>query len=383
VDTSWDIGLGGLSMIELYSVLFLFVSFKLLFQKGINPNYKGLVFLWFIANLGVIFQFMTDPFEGLKSILKILYFPLSVFIIPYFLIYAGQHYQKLIIKALLIGALFSSTISILQFFGVIPYEYDHLSKGLQRANGFYHDMVTSRMYVLQGLLTLSYVKFSNRFSIKPLLSWLFVIIFLVSSFTLFSKALIGIVLLGGVLLVLLTKQKLSHYLIGSILFLILIINNIETLVETTTTLFSAEIEYNTGELNDSERLFSGRGGIWQGYLNSFENALIIEKAIGFGINSGRTHNEFLRILIFSGVIGLIAYIVFLLNLIFKLCLSSLFSSQLSFVSVFSLIILLIDSISVVWGLYPFYLIVVIGFYLAAIEEIKIKNMIIAKSNAKL
>ena len=254
---------------------------------------------------------------------------------------------------------------------------------MQRANGFYHDMVTSRMYVLQGLLTLSYVKFSNRFSIKPLLSWLFVIIFLVSSFTLFSKALIGIVLLGGVLLVLLTKQKLSHYLIGSILFLILIINNIETLVETTTTLFSAEIEYNTGELNDSERLFSGRGGIWQGYLNSFENALIIEKAIGFGINSGRTHNEFLRILIFSGVIGLIAYIVFLLNLIFKLCLSSLFSSQLSFVSVFSLIILLIDSISVVWGLYPFYLIVVIGFYLAAIEEIKIKNMIIAKSNAKL
>lgn len=373
VDTSWDISFSGVSIIELYSVIFLVICFRLLFQIGINPNYKGLVILWFVAHLGVVFQLTTEPIEGIKSLLKVLYFPLSVFILPYFLIYSEHHYHKLIIKALLIGALFSSVISILQFIGIIPYEFYHMSKGLQRANGFYHDMVTSRIYVFQGLLTLTYINFSNRFTIKPRTNWFLLIIFLVSSYTLFSKALIGIIVFVAILFLLIIKQKLINYLIGFALFLVLYNNSkFETILITTKILFNSEIEYNTSYQYDSDRLFSGRGGIWRGYLHSFEKGSIIEKAIGFGINSGRTHNEFLRILILSGVIGFIFYIIFLLNLIFKISLSRLFNSRLLFVSFFSLIILLIDSISVVWGLYPFYLIVVIGFYVTANEEIKIK-----------
>lgn len=369
VDTSWDINFSGVSIIELYSVLFLVISFKLLLKKGSITYTRGLTLLWFLAHLGVVFQLVLEPINGLTSLLKMFYFPISVFILPYFLIYSNTNYQKLLLRALLLGALFSSAISILQYIGIIPYEYDHMSKGLQRANGFYHDMVTSRMYVLQGLITLAYIKFSPRLTIKTWLSWTLLLLFLFSSFTLFSKALIGILVLGALFLLIFTKQKISNYVVGGLLFFVLILSNLATIVETTTTLFSSELEYNTGELDESSRLFSGRGGLWKGYLNQFESSTFLEKSIGFGINSGRTHNEFLRILILSGVIGLVAYSLFIIRLISK-ALKSAFKSQLSFIVVFSLAIMLIDSISVVWGLYPFYLIVIVGFYISSIHEIK-------------
>lgn len=372
VDTSWDVGLAGFSVIELYSIIFLFVSFRLVLKKRSIPGTRGITLLWLVAHLGVLFQLVLEPIGGVTSLLKTLYFPISVFIIPYFLIYSSPALQKSLLRVLIIGALFSSAISILQFLGIIPYEYDHMSKGLQRANGFYHDMVTSRMYVLQGLLTLGYIRFSNRFTLKSWLSWTLLILFLFSSFTLFSKALIGIIVLGAIFLLIFTKQKISNYVIGGILFFVLIITNFDTLLETTTTLFSSEIDYNAGESDDSSRLFSGRGSIWQEYLNQFESSTILEKSIGFGINSGHTHNEFLRILILSGVIGLFAYIVLIVRLISKV-LRNVFKGQLSFIAVFSLAIMLIDSISVVWGLYPFYLVVVIGFYISAIQEINIRE----------
>lgn len=372
VDTSWDISFVGFSLIELYSLIFLIVSFKLILKKGTFSDTRGLTLLWLIAHLGIIFQLVMEPINGITSLLKALYFPLSVFLIPYFLINDNSSYQKSLLRALIIGALFSSIISILQFLGIIPYEFDHMSKGLQRANGFYHDMVTSRMYVLQGILALAYTKFSPRFTLKPWLSWTLLLLFLFSSFTLFSKALIGILVLGAVFLLIFTKQKFSNYVVGGILFFVLIITNLNTLVETTTTLFSSEIDYNAGELDDSSRLFSGRGGLWQEFLDQYESSTLLEKSIGFGINSGRTHNEFLRILILSGVIGLIAYAILITQLISK-ALKNIFKAQLSFIVVFSLSIMLIDSISVVWGLYPFYLIVVIGFYIAAIQEINLRD----------
>src|SRR5690606_10218474 len=124
---------------------------------------------------------------------------------------------------------------------------------------------------------------------------------------------------------------------------------------------------------DENQLFSGRGGLWNSFLNDFENAQPIEQVLGFGINSGLTHTELLRILILSGIIGLICYTGFIIILLRNGIKTYLVKSKYNFLVLFILAILFMDAISVVWGLYPFYMLIFIGFYQTAIITTKQKS----------
>lgn len=370
IDTSWDINMIGFSVIEIFSIIFLFIAFIYSFKKNLFRNApRGLIILWVIAHLGVLFYFFEEPINSLKSTLKLLYLPIAFIIIPYLLLSNNNSSSKLL-KYLLYGALFSSLISILQFIGIIPYEYDHMSKGLQRANGFYHDMVTSRIYVLQGFIVLAYILHSKKYRVNKYLIWALLGIFLVSAYTLFSKALIGIVVIGAVLLLFTKKQKLNNIVF---VFVLLLASSFfsSTLISTSEQLFTKEIEFNQGEA-DENQLFSGRGGLWNNFIEQYETAQPIEQILGFGINSGRTHNEFLRTLILSGLVGFFSYCMFMFFLLKNGLIAYLKRSRYNFLILFILSILFIDSISVVWGLYPFYIFILIGFYQTAIITSKQK-----------
>jgi O-antigen ligase len=102
--------------------------------------------------------------------------------------------------------------------------------------------------------------------------------------------------------------------------------------------------------------------LWQDYMNYYNSSSNIQQIIGNGKNEGRTHNEFLRILILSGAIGLIAYIFFIFRLVIQSFIKYINNSPLKFISLFCVSIMLIDCFSVVWGLYPFYIILIIGFF---------------------
>ncbi|MDX5478969.1 MAG: hypothetical protein LPJ98_10985, partial [Cyclobacteriaceae bacterium] len=203
IDTSWDITLGGISIIEVFSTIFLFYAYVFIKRNSlfsIIPNF--LIVLWYLAHMGIVISLFLDPVNGLKSLLKMLYFPISLVLLPYFLLFSASKQGEKTLKFLIYGAVFSSLISIFQFVGIIPYEYEHTSKGLQRANGFYHDMVTSRMYVIQGLLALAYIQLSGRYILRSRISWTFLFIFVLAGYSLFSKALIGIFVVGIFLLIL-------------------------------------------------------------------------------------------------------------------------------------------------------------------------------------
>ena len=360
IDTSWDISLNGFSVIEFFSIIFLFLAFNLSIKKNLFRFVpKSILILWILAHFGILFSF-TDPVDSMKSLLKCLYLPLAFCIIPYLLTSYNNNSVKLL-KYLIIGACFSSIISILQFIGIIGYEFEHLSKGLQRSNGFYHDMVTSRIYVLQGLVTLTYIAHSKIFNLKKIFFWGLICVFMFSSYTLFSKAMIGLLIVTIPILLITNKIKISNIFIG-IIFLVIFIYNDDKLITSTEQLFTKEIQYNEGELTDNQQLFSGRGSIWSEFLYKFENGTSIEQFFGFGINSGLTHNEFLRILILSGIIGLMAYTLFILSFIKNSIYFFITGNKFNFLNLFILTILLIDSFSVVWGLYPFYIIVIVGFY---------------------
>lgn len=362
VDTAWDQKYFGLSLIDIHSVVFLFYGYSLIFRQNLLLLMdKKLTHLWVFAHLGIFIGIIINQNDGFEALARMLYFPLGLVLIPYYLLYCEEEMAERLIKFLLYSAIFSGLISIFQFIGIIPYEFLHTSKGLVRSNGFYHDMVTSRMYVVQGLMALSYIKLSSRLEISKILFWLFLLIFIVSGYTLFSKALIGIFTAGAFLLLIVTKQNVYKIGFGVLIGLFIFTVN-STIFDTTSQLFEKEIEFNNGNLNDSGQLFSGRGMLWEDYLKTYESTSSIQQIVGSGENEGRTHNEFLRILILSGVAGLIAYILFIFLIIRQAFFQYFQNMPLKFISLFCTFILLIDCFSVVWGLYPFYIITIIGFF---------------------
>lgn len=362
VDTGWDQKYLGLSLIDIHSVVFLLYGYSLIIRRNLLLLMdKKLTHLWVIAHLGILIGIIINQNNGFEALARMLYFPLGLVLIPYFLLYCEKEMAARLIKFLIYAALFSGLISILQFIGVISYEFLHASKGLVRSNGFYHDMVTSRMYAVQGLIALSYIKLSGRYQISSLLFWLLLCIFVLAGYVLFSKALIGIFIAGAFLLLIATKQNIYKIGFGVlILFFIFTVNS--SIFETTSQLFVKEIEFNNGDLNDSGQLFSGRGMLWEDYLKSYESASSIQQIVGSGENEGRTHNEFFRVLILSGAIGLFAYVLFIFIIIGQSSVQYLQNTPLKFISLFCTFILLIDCFSVVWGLYPFYIITIIGFF---------------------
>lgn len=362
VDTSWDVNLFGLSVIDIHSIVFLLYGYSFIIKKNLFYIMDfSLLQFWIISHIGILIGIFINQKDGFEALARMLYFPLGLVIIPYFLLDSEEKEGNKLIYFLIYAALFSSLISILQFVGVIPYEFLHMSKGLVRSNGFYHDMVTSRIYITQGLIALAYINFSGRFKFSKWLLLTLVALFIFSGYTLFSKALIGIFISGAFLLLIATKQNMIKIGFG-VLIAVFIFTVNSSIFETTSQLFSKEIDYNNGDLEDSGQLFSGRGMLWQDYINFYSSSSSIQQIIGNGENEGRTHNEFLRILMLSGAIGLIAYIFFIFRIAIQSFFKYIYNSPLKFISLFCVSIMLIDCFSVVWGLYPFYIILIIGFF---------------------
>ena len=137
--------------------------------------------------------------------------------------------------------------------------------------------------------------------------------------------------------------------------------------ETLEVMFVKELQYNSGVMTDEDQLFSGRGSLIKEYLNLFNKGTFIDKVLGIQKNSGRTHNEFLRILILSGYLGLFFYILFYINIFKKFLKHFAKRRKIFFLSLWRVLITLIDALSVTWGLYPYYLLIFPGFLIYTLK----------------
>lgn len=367
IDTSWDISLAGISLIEIFSVLFL-IGCMMKFLPFRTKHYfeGGLSFLWLLAHIGLFSLLVINPFEAFRSVAKVLFFPVSLCFLPYYLNHKNIVLQKKLLRYLLLGSVFACGISVLQYLGLLQYEFLRYSKGLLRANGFYHDVVTGRIYMAQGLLSLAFIVYSNRFYIRKYVLYCLLFLFIFGGYTFFSKAAIVILLGGGLILLMVGGVGRLSIMLGFLLLGVLVINN-AAIIENTNQLFIKEIRYQDGELDDANQILSGRGGLWADYLKTFEESGVVNRLFGLGINSGHTHNEFLRILILSGYVGLLCYILMMASII-AIGLKGFFRGHMRFIGLFVIFLLLVDSVGVVWGIYPNYLLVVLGFLIAAKAE---------------
>ena len=283
---------------------------------------------------------------------------LGFFLIPIFI--TNQKRLKQLLLAIIIGGVFPILVSLFQMqTGVIFHE--RATIGLTRYVGFYHDAFPVRFY---GFMTLiSVLIYQYVFKIRSIWIKVFLIVMassaVVSIYSVFSKAGVGIFILWIVLMLLFSKSKIKQsFLIMIGLFVIFIVFG-DVVVANIEQLFSKEVGYQSGEVKDVRYTLAGRGYIWEEYWQFWtKEQNVFFQWFGDGL-SRPVHNEFFRVLLTNGIIGVLFLVVFLI----KVAHISLKMNKK--VRVFGLMLFgmyFIDSIGLVPGLYYYYNILIWGIF---------------------
>lgn len=316
VDAYWDYKFGPLSVMSIQGALVPILFYKIFTSRDIFPKvWLRTAKIYLIAlTLGVVWAIAVKPVPSAEIIVLSLNNFLGFFLIP--LLVTNKERLRQFLLAVMICGIFPMLVSVIQLQTGIHFR-ERTTVGLTRYVGFYHDGFPVRFY---GLMTIiSVLIYQTVFKINGPYFKLFLIGLAggasLSVYLAFSKAAIGIVVLWVFLIVVFSKARIqlsiSLFIGLSMLLLVfgdVVFDNIETL-------FSKETGYQTGEVTDARYTLAGRGYIWEEHWDEWLNhQSIFFQWFGDGIDRA-VHNEFFRILVINGIIGVILLAVFISRMV--------------------------------------------------------------------
>lgn len=359
LDAFWEYRLGPLSFSSFSGIMIPMIFFPLFKRKKVFPKFWKIRSYWLVAALsfGLFWALPIKPFETVENSVIVLNVFLAFYLIPY-MVNSPERLNKFLL-AIIIGGLFPILVSMFQFQTGIIFQ-ERQTVGLTRYVGFYHDAFPVRFYGLFSLFSVItyFLIFKPRRKIVRFALILTALGSLFSIYLVFSKAATAILGLWIILILLTTRSKLKvlfSVIIGvavvTLLFGDIVSSNIEQL-------FSKEVGYQSGEIKDARFTLAGRGYVWEDYWTfwSVEQSTFFQ---WFGDGIGRpAHNEFFRILLVNGIIGLVFFMIYLFSMI------KLIFKVHKKVMVFCLMLFgmyLIDCIGLDTGNYYYYNILLWGF----------------------
>jgi O-antigen ligase len=233
---------------------------------------------------------------------------------------------------------------------------------LVRNIGFYHDAYTLRIYCFQTLaaVLLYWCYFlSGRRIISRGILLVISALALLGIIKLYSKA--GYMVIAEWLVVWYVGRR-KFLQLGVLALMVLVLSvTMERQVQILDTVYSKEVGAMYGK-EKSDRLFQGRVGDWKTALREFEQNSIALQLIGDGSPHTGAHNDFLRALFGTGILGLLIYCVLLVSIGIKTVYNCLRQqTPLNIMAVMLIGMWSIDAIGLVPGAYPGYQIFVWGF----------------------
>ena len=360
IDAFWQIKFGPLSIMAIQGVLIPVLYFRLLADvKYIPKVWIRTARIYVIAlAFGIVWAIMVEPIIFIENAILSINIYLGFILIP--LLIQDQKQLKQLLFAIMICGIFPILVSVFQLqTGIIFHERETV--GLTRYVGFYHDAFPTRFY---GLMTLMAILiYQAVFNVKDVFLKSFMMILaggaFVSIYAVFSKAAMGILGVWIVSLLLFSKSKVKQtfsVVIGISVILIVFGDAVSSNIEQ---LFSKEVGYQTGEVKDARYTLAGRGYIWQEHWNFWaDEQSFFFQWFGDGLNRP-VHNEFLRVLMLNGIIGVLFLVVFIAKSI-----SNVFRVHKN-IRVFAIMLLsmyMVDSIGLVPGKYYYYNILVWGIF---------------------
>jgi O-antigen ligase len=165
------------------------------------------------------------------------------------------------------------------------------------------------------------------------------------------------------------KMYLTFAVAACIGLMLLIVTPLK-LADEIQTVYSAEIGGLTGKLK-TEQTLAGRWHGWQNVMNRWLESPFYMKIIGDGDTHTGVHNDFLRALFSTGIVGFILYITTLSASLFiaaRNCMRS--NTPLNTMALMLLVMWVVDAIGLVPSACPGYQIYVWGFVGLAFEGVK-------------
>jgi O-antigen ligase len=203
------------------------------------------------------------------------------------------------------------------------------TRGLERIQGSYGDVMNYAIYMAQGFLIMSYFFLRNRTSANPVSQIrnlvITIILCMACLFKISHTASYGVfigILMLFVLFNLKTNKSLGFFIIITILTAAYFFGA-ETIEQKINPLIKTDVAVYEGK-KESGRLLHGRVGRWQGMLEEYSEFPVYAQLFGmplalreaYAYISTGAHNDFIRILFYSGLLGLIFYLLIIFN-VFK------------------------------------------------------------------
>ncbi len=360
IDAFWEYKFGPLSIMAVQGVLIPVLYYKIILErKKIPTMWIRMANIYFMAlSFGIIWAILKKPINFVDYLISNLNIYIGFILIPLFVI--NQERLKQLLLAMMICGIFPIAVSIFQLqTGIIFQERDTV--GLTRYVGFYHDAFPVRFY---GLMTLfSVLLYQTIFRVTNIFLNTFMLFMAIGAFVsiyaVFSKAAVGIMLIWVFTMLMFSKSRVKQSLL--IIFGLLGIYIVfgDAVTDNIEQLFSKEVGYQEGEVTDAKYTLAGRGFIWERNWEFWLNRqTFFFQWFGDGVDRP-THNEFLRVLMLNGIIGLICLVIFIIQ-----CLSKIFRVYKN-IRMFSIMLLgmyFVDCLGLVPGAYYYYNILVWGIF---------------------
>ena len=358
IAASWNSTFAGINALQLVGTMFPIVMIARMF---LTADYGGkrlhllvvwllYIFVTLISTASIVAK--SNYIEAIENFIKIFNGFIGFYLlIPYFDNF--KRLKKLTISLILAG-LFPMIIGIYQAVtGKIWYE--RMTVGLMRNVGLYHDAFAPKFIMFQTIagILLYWHYFSNKKIVNKLILFIYLILCTVVLFKLYSKSAYLSFSIWTISWAILNK-KYIHLLVVLTLLIganIALDNTAFNLVDT---VFSKETSAWEGT-GDQKYILAGRLGIWENYLSAWLNSGIVGITFGMGTAGGRAHNDFMRVLVSGGVVGISVYVVLILSIAFKL-LKTIWGrfTGLHTIGVMLFLMWFVDAIGTTPGIYPSY-----------------------------
>ncbi|MEE9556814.1 MAG: hypothetical protein V3V76_06100, partial [Candidatus Adiutricales bacterium] len=338
---------------------------KFLFSRDLHlsetPLFKLWVFYVFVNLVSFTLILSSGKFIGSMDF----FFRILNGFVGYFMLQAyirdREDFRKLLIIILLAG-LFPMLVGVYQAVTGDIWNVRQTAGGLIRGTGFYHDIFSIRSfaYITIVAIILYWSYYINRGFLKKSLLIAYLVLCSVSIFKAYSKAGFAVAVIWIISWTFLNKK----FSLLAAIIVALILANFATgniLYKEIAFVFSKESAAIEGT-GETKYILSGRLGVWEGAWHSWKSSSNFNKFFGLGSSGGAAHNDYLKTLISGGILSLVAYILLLVMIGWKILrnLAQNFS-RLNMAALMIFLMWLVDTIGLVPSMYPSYQWYVWGF----------------------
>ena len=358
IDASWEHGVFGFNALKIVGAgVPLIVLLRMVFfgETRRGMPLVGFWMLYLFTNLiGVVLILGSGRlYDALDTLLRVLNGFVGFYLLQLY-VTDREDFRKVLL-AFLIAGLFPMGMGLYQATTGHIWRYTQTAGNLVRSIGVYHDAVSYRQYVFQTLtaILLLWVYFYKKRMAARLFLLGYALVSLLVLFRAYTKA--GFVILAVWTLVWTVLQR-KFVSLAAIVVALFVVNAAtgNRVFQDVQTAFSKEIAASEGT-GETRYILSGRMVVWEDYWDRWKRGGFFVQFFGSGFSAGSAHNDYLRVLVSGGIVGLFAYVLLLLAIGFKV--GRLVLREINPLSVMAVMIYLmwiIDTVGLVPGIYPGY-----------------------------